>query len=176
MRVSKCPLTSPALGVFVLADRSIISGPAAASQRGAQATESEAPLKNLLRCSGGSSLGEHGAKSRRDHEAFRPVPEFCGGHCGALGLPHDCPREESTCFFVRNQDRILYGTDLDLVATADVQETLKDWKLTYARNWKFLATDETLDSNGKKVTGVKLPEAVLHKIFHDNARHWIPGL
>jgi hypothetical protein len=39
-----------------------------------------------------------------------------------------------------------------------------------------LATDETLDSNGKKVTGVKLPEAVLHKIFHDNARHWIPGL
>jgi hypothetical protein len=86
------------------------------------------------------------------------------------------PRDEVRGFFIKNQDRILYGTDLDLVATANVQESLKDWKSTYARDWKFLATDETFDSNGKKVTGLKLPKAVLYKIFHDNARHWIPGL
>ena len=38
-----------------------------------------------------------------------------------------------------------------------------------------MATDETFDSTGRKVSGLNLPEAVLHKIFHDKACHWIPG-
>jgi len=70
----------------------------------------------------------------------------------------------------------LYGTDLDLVVTADVRETLKDWQSTYVRDWKFLATDETFVSEGRTVHGLKLPAPVLRKIFRDNAIHWIPGL
>ena len=38
------------------------------------------------------------------------------------------PREHARAFFIKNQDRILYGTDLDLLASANVQDSLKDWK------------------------------------------------
>jgi len=86
------------------------------------------------------------------------------------------PPEKVRAFLIKYQDRVLYGTDLDLVATADVRETLKDWQSTYVRDWKFLATDETFVSEGRTVHGLKLPAPVLHKIFRDNAIHWIPGL
>src|SRR6185437_8862969 len=52
----------------------------------------------------------------------------------------------------------------------------KDWESTYARDWKFLATDQTLDYNGKQIRGLNLPPEVLRKIFRANAQHWIPGL
>lgn len=86
------------------------------------------------------------------------------------------PPEKVRAFLIKYQDRVLYGTDLDLIATADVQESLKEWQSTYARDWRFLATDETFDSGGIQVHGLKLPEPVLKKIFRTNAIHWIPGL
>ncbi|MBZ5572356.1 MAG: amidohydrolase family protein [Acidobacteriia bacterium] len=86
------------------------------------------------------------------------------------------PTDKVRAFLIKYQDRVLYGTDLDLLATADVAEALKDWEATYARDWRFLATDESFESEGRKIQGLKLPEAVLHKIFRDNARHWVPGL
>jgi predicted TIM-barrel fold metal-dependent hydrolase len=86
------------------------------------------------------------------------------------------PPENVRTFLIKYQDRVLYGTDLDLLASADVQESLKEWESTYARDWKFLATDETFQSEGRTVHGLKLPEPVLKKIFRDNAVHWIPGL
>ncbi len=86
------------------------------------------------------------------------------------------PLEKVRSFLIKYQDRVLYGTDLDLVATANVQESLKEWQLTYARDWKFLATDKGFDYHGKKVTGLKLPQPVLRKIFRENALRWIPGL
>jgi predicted TIM-barrel fold metal-dependent hydrolase len=86
------------------------------------------------------------------------------------------PPEKVRAFLIKYQDRVLYGTDLDLIATADTQESLKEWQATYVRDWKFLATDETFVSEGRTVHGLKLPETVLHKIFHNNALHWIHGL
>lgn len=86
------------------------------------------------------------------------------------------PREKVRAFLIKYQDRVLYGTDLDVLPDANVQEDLKDWRSTYARDWKFLATDETLEYNGKKIRGLALPRPVLQKIFRTNAQHWIPGL
>jgi predicted TIM-barrel fold metal-dependent hydrolase len=107
---------------------------------------------------------------------FDKYPNFAVDTAGRMDYLMLAPREQVRAFLIKNQDRILYGTDLDLIATADVQDSLKEWKSTYARDWRFLATDETFDFNGKTVTGLKLPESVLRKIFHDNARVWIPGL
>jgi predicted TIM-barrel fold metal-dependent hydrolase len=107
---------------------------------------------------------------------FDRYPNFAVDTAARMDYLMLAPREKVRAFFIKNQDRILYGTDLDLVETANVEESLKDWKSTYARDWKFLATDETFENDGKKVTGLKLPEPVLRKIFHDNARQWIPGL
>jgi predicted TIM-barrel fold metal-dependent hydrolase len=86
------------------------------------------------------------------------------------------PPERVRAFLIKYQDRVLYGTDLDLIATANVRETLTEWESTYARDWTFLATDQIIEYKGKKIRGLKLPEPVLQKIFHDNALHWIPGL
>jgi len=86
------------------------------------------------------------------------------------------PSEKVRGFLIKYQDRVLYGTDLDLLASADVTESLKEWESTYVRDWKFLATDETFKSDGRTVHGLKLPEPVLRKIFRENSLHWIHGL
>jgi hypothetical protein len=86
------------------------------------------------------------------------------------------PTDRVRDFLTKYQDRVLYGTDLDLLATADVADAVKDWRATYLRDWKFLATDELVKVGDKQVRGLKLPEPVLRKLLHDNAVKWIPGL
>jgi hypothetical protein len=86
------------------------------------------------------------------------------------------PPEKVRAFLIKYQDRVLYGTDLDLLPDATFPDVLKDWQSTYARDWKFLATGETFDVEGKPVHGLSLPQPVLEKIFRGNAIRWIPGL
>jgi len=86
------------------------------------------------------------------------------------------PPEKVRAFLIKYQDRVLYGTDLDLLPDANFPDVLKDWQSTYARDWKFLATGETFDVEGKPVHGLSLPQPVLEKIFRSNAIRWIPGM
>jgi len=86
------------------------------------------------------------------------------------------PTEKVREFLIKYQDRVLYGTDLDLLPDANIPDVLKDWQSTYARDWRFLATDETQNVQGKPVRGLNLPQPVLHKLFRGNAIRWIPGL
>lgn len=86
------------------------------------------------------------------------------------------PTEKVRAFLIKYQDRVIYGTDLDLLTTASSQEALNDWHSTYARDWKFLATGEVLRVEGRQVHGLNLPRPVLRKIFRSNAVRWIPGL
>jgi predicted TIM-barrel fold metal-dependent hydrolase len=87
-------------------------------------------------------------------------------------MPSDKVRE----FLIKYQDRVLYGTDSDLIADANVDEAVKSWEEVYARDWRYFATGETFELNGKKVQGLKLPEPVLRRIYRANALHWIPGV
>jgi predicted TIM-barrel fold metal-dependent hydrolase len=86
------------------------------------------------------------------------------------------PPEKVRAFLIKYQDRVLYGTDLDLLPDANLPDALKQWQSAYARDWKFLATGETLNLEGKQVHGLNLPQSVLQKIFRSNAIRWIPGL
>ncbi len=86
------------------------------------------------------------------------------------------PQEKVRAFLIKYQDRVLYGTDLDLLANANMSDAVKDWESTYARDWRFLATDGTFSVEGRQVHGLNLPQPVLRKIFRSNAIHWIPGL
>jgi hypothetical protein len=47
---------------------------------------------------------------------------------------------------------------------------------TYALDWKYFATKETFDYQGRKVTGLGLSKSVLRKLYHDNAVKWFPGV
>jgi hypothetical protein len=84
--------------------------------------------------------------------------------------------QKVSAFLIKYQDRVLYGTDLDLHPDANLPDALIEWRSTYARDWKFLATGETLNVEGKQVHGLNLPQPVLQKIFRSNAIRWIPGL
>jgi predicted TIM-barrel fold metal-dependent hydrolase len=79
-------------------------------------------------------------------------------------------------FLMKYQDRVIYGTDLDVNPDADMQKSVKEWKETYANDWRFFATDETFQVEGHTVHGIKLPMDVLKKIYRTNAEHWIKGL
>ena len=86
------------------------------------------------------------------------------------------PREKVRNFLIKYQDRVVYGTDLEFLANESTPEALKDWQDTYARDWKFLATDQMLQLRGREIEGLNLPEPVLRRLFHDNAVRWIPGI
>ena len=64
---------------------------------------------------------------------------------------------------MKYQDRVIYGTDLDMNPDADVQKSVKEWKETSANDWRFFATDETFQVEGHTVHGVKLPTDVARR-------------
>jgi predicted TIM-barrel fold metal-dependent hydrolase len=103
-------------------------------------------------------------------------PNFAVDTAARMEYLMAAPPEKVKAFLIKYQDRVLYGTDLDLLATANVEETLREWQSTYVRDWMFLATDRTIVRHGRKSQGLKLPETVLRKIYRTNALHWIPGL
>src|ERR1019366_6691932 len=77
--------------------------------------------------------------------------------------------EKVRAFLMKYQDRVIYGTDLDVDPVADVQKSVKEWKETYANDWRFFATDEAFQVEGHTVHGVKLSKDVLQKIYRTNA-------
>ena len=86
------------------------------------------------------------------------------------------PPDNVRAFLIKYQNRILYGTDLDLPPDAKFPDALTEWQSTYARDWKFLATGKPFEVEGKPRNGLNLPQPVLQKIFRGNAIRWIPGL
>lgn len=66
-------------------------------------------------------------------------------------------------FFTKYADRICFGTDMDFPVYMEAGIWLCD------REYRFLATDETLMSfDDHTLTGIKIPEECLQKIFSDN--------
>jgi predicted TIM-barrel fold metal-dependent hydrolase len=86
------------------------------------------------------------------------------------------PREKVRAFLIKYQDRILYATDLVVMPQDNTEKALQEWISTYERDWKFFATDQTVEYKGHNARGLRLPESVLHKLYRDNAIRWIPGI
>jgi len=63
--------------------------------------------------------------------------------------------EKVRAFFIND---IIYGTDLDFLATASISDALKYWRATYVRDWRFLATSGTFVIEGKQVHWLNLPQ------------------
>jgi predicted TIM-barrel fold metal-dependent hydrolase len=86
------------------------------------------------------------------------------------------PRDKVRQFLIKYQDRVLYATDLDFYPRQVAEESITEWQARYAADWKFFSTDAMVDYDGHKARGLKLPEAVLRKLYHDNAVRWVPGI
>jgi len=79
--------------------------------------------------------------------------------------------EKVRAFFVRYQDRLLYGTDLTLNPGDNTQEFKAEAHNVWTRDWRYLATDESqrVEIIKADVPGLALPREVIDKVYYGNA-------
>jgi hypothetical protein len=82
-------------------------------------------------------------------------------------------REKVRDFFIKYQDRILYGTD---IIDHGQEKTAFQNRIheTWLRDWEYVVTDHKMTSeliNGE-FTGLQLPKDVVDKIYEGNAKKW----
>lgn len=109
-------------------------------------------------------------------ERFDRYPNFAVDMAARMEYLMLQPREKVRTFLIKYQDRVLYGTDLEFTLDKAESDSVKTWQDVYARDWKFLATDDVLKVQQRQIHGLALPHSVLVKIYHDNAVRWIPGI
>jgi predicted TIM-barrel fold metal-dependent hydrolase len=109
---------------------------------------------------------------------FDRYPNFAVDFSGRISYFKMMDRDKAIAFITKYQDRLIYGTDNDFEFYPDKRavQAEKDWENAYADQWRFLATDEYVEYQGKPVRGLKLPLPVLRKLYHDNAVKWFPGV
>lgn len=80
-------------------------------------------------------------------------------------------REKVRRFFVRYQDRLLYGTDLTFGPGGDPAEFRHSAEAAWRSDWRYLATGESqyIDAVDADVPGLALPREVIDKIYYQNA-------
>jgi len=81
-------------------------------------------------------------------------------------------------FFIKYQDRIIYGTDTRVDDTMDSATVIQHVHRTRVEDWKFFVTDEIMEAPevSSKFQALHLPREVVDKIYRKNAEKWFPGL
>jgi len=79
-------------------------------------------------------------------------------------------RQKTREFFIKYQDRLIYGTDSQINASTNSAEFKKNIHDRWVREWKFYVTDDkiSLEKFGE-LEGLKLPTEVVDKIYAKNA-------
>lgn len=80
-------------------------------------------------------------------------------------------REKVRDFFIKYQDRIIYGTDVIDDGSLDDTQLTNKFKKLWKAHWEFFSTSKKLTAPEFSGTfkGLDLPELVLKKIFRENA-------
>jgi hypothetical protein len=113
-------------------------------------------------------------------------PNFCVDTTARIGEIGRHPGDKARGFFLKHQDRVIFGTDLtlgwDAFETKD-QEDAAELKRFYDAHWCFFESkEEQIEYPGFPVQGnwkvdaIDLPKAVLEKLYFRNAQCLIPGL
>ncbi len=109
-------------------------------------------------------------------------PNFAVDTSARLGDMMIQDREKVRNFFLKYQDRILFGTDLfthaDVPSPTDEQRAQihKDVKECALAWFDFLGTDKVVSYWDHSAKGLALPPDVCEKIWLHNAKHWYPGI
>ncbi len=79
-------------------------------------------------------------------------------------------------FFIKYQDRIIYGTDFGESHMTDPRRLVEYMKEVWTNDWKYFNTDETfmVPQLETPVQGLSLPKAVVGKIYYQNAKRMFP--
>ncbi len=109
-------------------------------------------------------------------------PNFAVDTSARLGDLALQPPEKVRAFFKRFADRVLFGTDLVMHAPqaamtdAERAQALRRTAECYRREFAYYETRDSLTLFGREVEGLGLPQALLEKLYLENARRWYPGL
>jgi predicted TIM-barrel fold metal-dependent hydrolase len=109
-------------------------------------------------------------------ERFERYPNFAVDTAARVVHFAVKPSDKVRAFILKYQDRIVYGTDLEVAKDENVQDAIKEWVDQYARDWRYFATRDKFEYDGHQTQGLGLPPAVLRKLYHANAVHWFPGI
>jgi hypothetical protein len=93
---------------------------------------------------------------------------------GQVQFQSNQDREKVRRFFIRYQDRLLYGTDTAQNAVDKGRELRREAHETWLRDWRYLNTEETFKDPelDAPVHGLGLPRDVVRKIYSANAERW----
>lgn len=77
-------------------------------------------------------------------------------------------------FFLKYQDRILYGTDIGESGGEDIESFHKRMNETWLRDWEYLVTDNKMTSRliDGEFQGLRLPKEVADKVYSENTKKW----
>lgn len=79
-------------------------------------------------------------------------------------------RQKTRDFFIKYQDRLIYGTDSSIDSSTNAEGFKKNIHERWVREWKFYVTDEKISLNKfGEFRGLKLPREVVDKIYARNA-------
>lgn len=124
----------------------------------------------------GAHLGSMEADVNELAQRFDRYPNFAVDTAARVPYFILQPRQKVRAFLIKYQDRILYATDLVVMPQDNTEKALQQWTSTYERDWKFFATDQTVEYKGHQAQGLRLPEPILRKLYRDNAIRWFPGI
>lgn len=83
-------------------------------------------------------------------------------------------RDKVREFFIKYQDRVLYGTDMGASGRESKESLIKEMRDTWMRDWQYFVTHDTLTSGlvNNPYQGLRLPRDVVDKIYYRNALKW----
>ena len=93
---------------------------------------------------------------------------------GQVEFQSNQDRDKVRRFFIRYQDRLLYGTDTTQEPGAAPQEIRREAHENWLRDWRYLNTEQTFQvpELDAPVHGLGLPREVIRKIYSANAERW----
>ncbi len=124
----------------------------------------------------GAHLGSMESDFHQLGEHLDKYPNFAVDMAARMPYVVMQPRADIIQFIEKYQDRLIYATDSEFMPEDKAVQSVPQWESGYAADWRFLATDDTIEYRGHKVQGLALPLPVLRKLYHDNAVTWFPGL
>jgi predicted TIM-barrel fold metal-dependent hydrolase len=121
-------------------------------------------------------LGSYKEEMDKLTSRLERYPNLAVDTAGRMDYLMGLPKEQARSFILKFQDRILYGSDNAFNETDPVDGTLARWQSHYVLDWRYLSGDGEVEYRGRQVQCLNLPKAVLRKLYHDNAVHWVPGI
>jgi len=81
-------------------------------------------------------------------------------------------------FFIKYQDRLLYGTDLSITGSRTALEMEDHAHNRWFGHWRYFTSGDKMEATKVKgeFDGLKLPREVIEKIYSLNARKWFSRL